>query len=287
MENEPATGEAGSSVVDDIEAPSAPAVATAAPAPQDPNGIVVPLPCGYVHEGVLHKYAEFVPMSGGVRKAISKKSIRDDFVKVSDMVLRMCVKRMGSIETTSPKTLRWTTLADRDYLLMEIRRESMTDKLRAIITCQQCRKQIQVSFQLDEIEVVRLEKGDYEIVNDQLCFRVKSATHKIDALCRFPIGEDQDQVVDLVDNNPTDAQYRLYAACLLEWNGQTGPFGADFFDELLVNQIDEFTKQFVDKKPGPVFEQLVSCPNGACGSDIAFTFEGSDFFFPLPTRGRT
>lgn len=286
MENAPATGEAGAPVVDEAATSSSTEV-TSVPAPTDPNGVVVPLPCGYVHEGVRHKFAEFVPMSGGVRKAISKKSIRDDFVKVSDTVLRMCVKFMGPVDTSNPKTMRKATLADRDFLLMEIRRESMTDKLRAVVTCQQCRKQIQVTFQLDEIEVVRLEDDGFEIVGDQLCFRIKSAKHRIDALCRYPIGEDQDHVVDLVEENPTAAQYQLYSACLIEWNGKSGPFDDDFFDSLLVKQIDEFTKQFVEKKPGPVFEQQVSCPNKECRTDISFTFEGSDFFFPLPTRGRT
>lgn len=285
MEDALATGEAGT------ESPAADAAAGLAPAdpktPTDPNGVVVELPCGFVHGGQLHRYAEFVPMHGEVRRAISKKSIRDDFVKVSDMVLRMCVKRLGAVETTSPKTLRRATLGDRDFLLMEIRRESMTDKLRAIVSCQMCRKKIEVTFHLDEIEVARLEKGDFEIVDDQLCFRTKSKEHKLDALCRFPIGEDQDLVVDIVEENPTEAQYRLYAACLLEWNGQKGPFDPYFFDRVPVGQIDEFTRQFVAKKPGPVFEQKVPCANKACGADIEFTFEGSDFFFPLPTRGRT
>lgn len=281
MEDALATGEAGP------EAPPTPQVPVDDKTPIDPNGIVVELPCGFVFEGKRHLYAEFVPMSGKVRRAISKKSVRDDFVKVSDIVLRMCVKRFGPVETTSAKTLQQATLGDRDYLLMEIRRESMSEELRAIVQCQSCRKQIQVTFHLDEIEVVKLKEGGFEIHDGRLCFRIQSTEHRLDALCQFPIGENQGLIVDYLDENPTDAQYRLYAACLLDFNGQKGPFDTYFFDELPVAQIDEFTRQFAAKKPGPVFEQKVSCPSAGCGADIAFTFEGSDFFFPLPTRGRT
>lgn len=283
MEDELATSEAGTGA----EVPAAAPIVVDPKTPTHPNGVVVELPCGLVYEGTVHKYAEFVPMHGKVRKAISKKSIRDDFAKVSDMVLRMCVKRIGTVETTSPKTLRNTTLADRDFLGLEIRRASMTDKLRAILTCKACKKEIRVTYHLDEIEIVRLEEADYEIVDDRLCFRAASAEHRLDAVCQFPVGEHQDLVVDLVEENPTDAQYRLYAACLIEWGGKKGPFDAFFFDELPVAQIDEFTRQFIEKKPGPVFDQKISCPNRSCNVDINFTFEGSDFFFPLPIRGTT
>jgi hypothetical protein len=264
--------------------------ATAAPSsttPQFENGVVVELPCGYYRDGVLHKHAEFVPMDGGVRKAISKKGVRDDFAKVTDIVLQQCVRRVGSYETTNPKTLGGVLLGDRDFLQMEIRRESMSDKLRAVVTCGACRKKIEVTFLLDEINVTRLEEGDFEIIDDALCFRIRSTDPKLDAICRYPVGTDQETIVEFLDRNPTDAMYRLYTSCLLEWNGKPGPFDPYFLDTQPVKLIDEFSRQFADKKPGPIFDQKVPCPNKDCGTDIEFTFEGSDFFFPLPTRGKT
>jgi hypothetical protein len=274
--------------VGEIETVSSEPTAPASPTtPQFQNGVVVELPCGYYRDGVLHKHAEFTPMDGAVRKAISKKGVRDDFTKVTEVVLRQCVKRIGPYETTNPKTLDGVLLGDRDFLQMEIRRESMSDKLRAIVTCGACRKKIEVTFHLDEIEVARLEEDDFEIVDDALCFRIHSADPKLDAVCRYPVGTDQATIVEFIDRNPTDAMYRLYTACLLEWNGQVGPFDPYFLDSQPVKLIDEFTRQFAAKKPGPVFDQKVPCPNKDCGTDIEFTFEGSDFFFPLPTRGTT
>lgn len=281
MEDALAAGETEAVVSADEVAKYDPMAAT------DAEGIVKKLPCGLVKDGVLHQYAEFVPMRGRVRRAISKKDVRNDFAKVSDAVLRMCVKRVGAIPTTSPKTMAELPMGDRDFLLMEVRRASMSDKLDALVKCASCRKDIRVSFQLDEIEVVFLKDGNYEIHDDQLCFRIQSDKPRIDALCRFPIGSDQKDMLPAIDANPTDAQYRLFAACLIEWNGEKKEVRSEFFDDLLVDVIDEFTQQFVSKKPGPVFEQKVSCPNVVCGSDISFTFEGSDFFFPLPERGTT
>lgn len=275
------------SVADAAEAPEAAAEAPPDPRmPTEPDGIVKELPCGLVQGGVVHRWAEFVPMSGFTRKSISKKDVRDDFGKVSDLVLRQCVKRIGTVPTTSTRTLNNTPMADRDFLLMEIRRASRGDELKCLVVCALCKKKIEVTFQIDELEVVRLQDEDYEIHDDWLCFRVQSTNPMIDALCRFPVGSDQHDMLPIVDQNPTDAQYRLFAACLLEWNGEKGPFGPRFFDEKSTRLIDAFTEQFLAKKPGPVFEQRVSCPNSVCGTDIDFTFEGSDFFFPIPTRGR-
>lgn len=252
--------------------------------PTHPDGVVKELPCGLVRDGTLHRHAEFVPMAGIVRKTISRKDIREDFAKVVETVLRMCVKRVGPHSTSGDRTLRDLPMGDRDFLLMEIRRVSMGDTLRALVTCEACKQKIQVTFNLDEIGVVRLGAGDYEIHDNRLCFRVRSVTPPVDALCRFPIGADQDGMIQAMDRNPTEAQYRLFAACLVEWNGQKGPFPPDFFDQKPVRVIDELTRQFVSRKPGPAFEQLVPCPGSGCGADIEFSFEGSDFFFPLPGR---
>lgn len=264
---------------------SAGGVAPDSRVPTDPNGVVKELPCGLVREAALYRHAEFVPMAGVVRRMISKKDVRDDFVRVTDIVLRQCVRRVGPLQVAEhAKMLDDMTLADRDFLLMEIRRVSSGDELKALVHCGMCKKRIQITFKLDELTVVRPREGDAEIHGGRLCFRVRSASPAINALCRYPIGSDQ-PILEGMEKNPTEVQYRLYAACLVEWGGKPGPYEAEFFDALPVGVIDEFTRQFAAKKPGPILDQRVSCANKACGADIEFSFEGSDFFFPLPTRG--
>jgi len=254
--------------------------------PMDPNGIVKDLPCGFVRGGKRYLPAEFVPMSGYVRRMMSKKDVRDDFTEVVEVVLRQCVRRVGPFAAAGdPKVVANLTQADRDFLLMEIRRASSGGDLNALVLCAACKKRIRVTFKIDELEVVRLRDGDFEIRDDRLCFRVRSVNPPIDALCRYPIGTDRG-VLEGLERNPTEAQYLLYSACLVEWGGKAGPFGMDFFDALPTATLDEFTKQFAAKKPGPILDQKVPCGNKACGADIEFTFEGSDFFFPHPTRGR-
>lgn len=254
--------------------------------PTEPNGIVKDLPCGLVRGGKRYLPAEFVPMSGYVRRMMSRKDVRDDFAEVVEVVLRQCVRRVGPFSVPeNPQIIKDLTQADRDFLLMEIRRASSTDKMRALVTCDSCEKKIEVTFMLNELEVIHLHEGDYEIRDDRLCFRVRSVIPPIDALCRFPVGSDRG-ILDGLDRNPTEAQYLLYAACLISWGEKTGPFGMDFFDALPTAALDEFTRQFADKKPGPILEQRAPCGNKACRADIDFTFEGSDFFFPRPTRGR-
>jgi len=264
------------------QSPTAPSVVSAPEGVTEPGGIVVSLPCGVVKDGRIYRDAEIVTMGGHTRMSIARKGVREDFQKVSDIVLRQCLRRVGPFRMESAKAINRMTLGDRDFALMEIRRASMGDELRAIPTCVGCKKKIQVTFKFDEIEVIRLEQDDFEIHDDQLCFRIESRDPVISALCRFPIGEDQPLVMPFVEQNPVEAQYRLQAACLIEHNGQKGPFDHHFFERLPTRELDEFARLFVAHKPGPVFEQKVTCPTPGCGADIEFTFESSDFLFPQP-----
>jgi hypothetical protein len=102
---------------------------------------------------------------------------------------------------------------------------------------------------------------------------------------RYPLGGDQEALVSSMDRNPVEANFKLYAECLLEWNGEDGPFRSNLFERLPVRVLDEFEDQFAQAQPGPVFEQSVGCPS--CAATIQFTFEGSDFLFRPPKRGRT
>lgn len=262
------------------ESPTAPVV-SAPEGATEPGGLVITLPCGVVKDGKIYRDAEIVTIGGHTRLLISRKGVREDFLKVSDIVLQQCLRRVGPFRMESARAINRMTLADRDFALMEIRRASMGDELRAIPTCAGCKKKIQVTFQFDELKVVRLETGDFEIHDDQFCFRIESRDPAISALCRFPIGEDQQLAIPFIEQNPTEAQYRLQAACLHEYNGQKGPFDYSFFDRMSnTRELDEFARLFAARKPGPVFEQKVTCPTPGCGADIEFTFESSDFLFP-------
>ncbi len=246
-------------------------------------GKVVQLPCGYFKDGKAYKDAEIITMTGLTRKSIASEAIRSDASKVTDVILLQCVKRIGTFTNINNKILGDLMLGDRDFLLIEIRRISMTDTVKALEDCPGCSKEIEVSFSLDEIPITPLKDEDFEVVDGQRTFKIQNEFPHVEAVFRFPKGEDQKIFLPTVSKNPIEANFKLYAACLLDWDGQKGPFKPEFFEKLPVNVLDVIDGGFMERQPGPDMRQHVSCP--LCASDIDMTFQGSDFLFRPRKRG--
>jgi hypothetical protein len=256
---------------------------TSAPETPPINGTVVRLPCGYLRDGHLHRDAEIIPMTGLTRKAIAREDTRNNPIKVTDIILSHCLKRIGPHTSITSKLLGDLVIGDRDFLILEIRRVSMGDVITANVECDSCKAKVEVRFNLNEIEMVKMgDEKDYPIQNGNLTMAVKGT--RFEAVCRFPKGVDQELIMPGAAKNPVAASYGLYVACLLEWNGQKGPFEASFFESLPLSDIDEFEEDFMAHQPGPIMKQEASCPQ--CGASIDFTFRGSDFLFRAPKRGR-
>lgn len=247
-------------------------------------GVVVQLPCGHFRDGKVHRDAEIIPMTGFTRKTIAREDVRSNPSKITDTILIQCLRRVGTFTLINHKLIGEMTLGDRDFLLLEIRRISMGDTINAAVDCGGCKSKIDVTFRLDEIEVVRVEDKDCEVRDGQRVFRVQSEVPHVEAVCRFPKGDDQKIVLSFANKNPVEASYKLYAACLLEWEGKAGPFEASFFEKLPLNALDKFEDEFSRIQPGPILKQSVPCPS--CMDPIEFTFQGSDFLFRPAKRGR-
>lgn len=254
-------------------------------APSDPFGTEVELPAGLWHKGEVHRNVEIVPMTGLTRKAIARKDSRANPSKITNIILMQCVRRIGPFGNINNKILDNLVLGDKDFLLLEIRRTSMGETFKANVTCKSCSSDIEVTFNIDELDVIRLNDAEREVINGDRVFRIQDEKLKIDAVMRYPLGSDQEALVSSMDRNPVEANFKLYAECLLEWNDTEGPYRSNHFERLPVRVLDEFEDQFAQAQPGPVFEQSVGCPS--CAATIQFTFEGSDFLFRPPKRGRT
>jgi len=259
---------------------------TGAPEVKEAPGKIVQLPCGILDkDGKAMRDAEIVPMTGLTRKSIARDDVRNNPAKVTDVLLLQCLRRVGSIRNINNSVIGGMLLADRDFLLIEIRRISMTDIVNVNTQCEKCNNKIDVKFNLDEIPVAPLKPGTFEIKDGKRVFPVKCDDPQIDAVFRFPEGRDQNIIIPFLDKNPVEGNYRVYAACLQRWGNQEPPFHATFFDRLPVSVLDKIDEIFVEIQPGPDFSQSVACP--VCTADIEMTFQGSDFLFRLPKRGKT
>jgi hypothetical protein len=255
------------------------------PAEAAAPGVVVQLPAGIVKDGKVYRDAEVVPMTGLTRKAIAREDVRASPHKITSVMILQCLRRIGPVTSINGKVLDEMLVGDRDFLMLEIRRVSMGSDINATVECEKCKNKIDVQFSIDELEVTKIKEGDYEMKDGVRVFRIVNTDPRLDILCRFPNGADQQIMAPLLTKNPVEAMFKLYSCCVLEWNGKAGPFEPRFFEGLPVSTLDKFEGAFSDKLPGPILKQSVPCP--VCTADIEFTFQGSDFFFRLGKRGKT
>lgn len=248
-------------------------------------GKIVQLPCGYIaKDGKIHRDAEIIPMTGLARKSIARDDVRSNPAKVTDVLLLQCLKRIGPVTSINNRVIGDMLVADRDFLLIEIRRVSMGDTVTANTECEKCSNKIEVKFKLDEIPVTPLKDGQFEMKENLRVFRIQNESPHLNAVFRFPKGDDQHLIVPFINKNPVEGNYRIYSACLLEWDSKPGPFNGTFFDRVNVDVLDVIDELFLGRQPGPDFTQKVACP--VCTADIEMSFQGSDFLFPLPKRGK-
>ena len=256
----------------------------------DAPSVVVELPCGWLDKGKFDTAAQVVPMTGLVRKLLARPDIRKNATRVIDTLLLNCVKSIGSIDRINAGHVGQLFLADRDYLTMAIRRASLGSKVTSVMVCGACEDKIDVTFNLDEFKVVRLKDLKFQMVGDEdkavPAFTIEDAALGVKAVFRYPIGEDQAAVVNILKKNPVEANYKLYMRCLLEWNGTSVErIPSTLFDEQQLPVVNFVDRAFMDAQPGPDVRQAATCP--LCGADIRMEMETSDFLFPLPGRERT
>lgn len=251
------------------------------------------LPCGLGpdKEGRIQREAEIAPMTGLVRKNIARPEIRSNFGKVVDAVLLPCLKRVGTIEKVDRRVLDKLLTGDRDFLLLEIRKLSLNEKVRATMKCGACNEKVDITFDLTKVPVRRLpDKGDgIEIVGTERVFTIDwtfvDERASFTAKFRFPNGADQIEAAQLSTRNPVEANYKMYGRCLHEWNGQPATqVSPTLFDDLPLPILDQIDRAFRERMPGPDLDQPVTC--ALCGEDNRLDLSTSDFLFPA-ARERT
>lgn len=255
-------------------------------------GKIVQLPCGLGpdSEGKVHREAEIVAMTGLVRKNIARPDVRQSPSKVIDVILLACLRRVGPVTKMDRRTLDKLLAGDRDFLVLEIRKFSMGNKITSVVRCGACNEKVDITYNLDSVPVTRIPDsgGDIEVVSGERIFTVsytpEGVGEPVTVRFRFPSGGDQSEASSLGNKNPIEANYRMYYRCLVDWNGKRpSELSPTLFEDQPLPVLDAIDKEFMRRLPGPQFGETVPC--ALCGADNTIDLSASDFFFPL-AKGR-
>lgn len=255
------------------------------------NGVQVKLPAGFeVRAGEVIRDCWIKPMTGRVRSILGERAAQDDPGRIYQTILGKCVLKLGEYEYEKdvPKEILDKLLVgDRDFLLMKIREISLGKWLKADIKCSGCSSELELEFNIDDIDVVEI--GDNQEWNEN-GFRVFSIKGDgWEGEFRYPNGSHQTKISRMMSRknrqqNPFLVQSKMEALCMVSLDEKpiSGKEAEDFILDLPLPDVEVVDDIFVNKMPGPNFQFKDTCPD--CDREILLGISDVDFFLRLTTR---
>ncbi|MGW8374953.1 hypothetical protein [Streptomyces sp. ODS28] len=229
------------------------------------------LPGGYWDAaGDLHREYDLALLTGREEELLAAAGARPSAALVTE-VLSRCVRRLGGIAPVPPEVARGLLVADRHYLLLQLRRASFGDHVRAQLVCPwpDCGERISLDFSLGDVPVeeaseraplhaLTLEDGGTEV-----CFRL-------------PDGGDQEALSGELERNEGAALTALLARCVTRL-GPHEPPGEERVAGLTAREryaIEERMRELA-----PSVGQTMEAPCAECGRTVVAPFDIQRFFF--------
>jgi|SRR5215217_955119 len=244
----------------------------------------VTLPVGLedVDTGTVLREVTLRKMTGNEEAALADPKLRRNGGKLVTALIAGCARDADG-KPLRAERVRKLTSADRNFLLLELRRLTFGDLMEAQYTCPRCGAVTRVEEDLAELPVATTEDGasdgDIELrLNDG--YRDPNGEIHYDLTFRLPTGEDEEAAHALRDENPARQRDALITRCLLRV-GELEPrriraLGVRLLADLSMSDRRLIGRRFDEAVPGPNLTRTVTCDH--CGEDSRQTLDMSHFF---------
>ncbi len=239
------------------------------------------LPGGYVDEkGMVHRETELVPLSGKEEELLTKNIGSGESASLLTTVLSRCVRRIGMITSISYEVIRNLLIADRQFLLLELRKLTFGDKIQATLLCPwpDCGNKMDIDFSINDISVEESkDKGplyQMDLSPDAAFTNGKKKFTEI--RFRLPNGGDQEAISPLIHQNEGLAFSMLLKRCIQK----IGPY--EKLEEEHIYQLSPLARMEIEKQMDAVSPKVdltmtANCPE--CNREFDVPFDIHNFFF--------
>lgn len=222
-----------------------------------PSNTEVTLPGGYVSgDGSLVKYAVVRELNGADEEAIAKAG---SYGRALNVILSKGLVTIGD-EVVNRELLDDLLAADRDAILLAIRRVTFGDEVNYSVLCDHCSSPQQLVIDLDkDIPMVSL---DDPIDGRKWTTEIKSGT----AIVTLPTGDVQKKLMENSDKTTAELNTILLSGCVLAINNKAS-YGAQTVLKLGMGEREALVDDIISKNPGPRLGEVTKTCE-ACGEDI-------------------
>ena len=242
----------------------------------------VQLPIGYIDEsGRSHRQAVIRKMRGHEEALFYDPSLTAS--QLVTELIRCCLIRLGEVTAVSSDLVAHLYTADRNYLLLELRRITLGDSLAASYSCPRCGSAVPVEENLSEIEVRRLDEShrlsDITLEMED-GYMDREGTRHTELVLTLPRGVDEAFVAPMVQKDPLRAQDALLLRCIKRFGtlpkATLEAYGVKILRDLTMGDRLELHRALNGTLPGVNFQRLINC--GTCGTTFKGVLDISNFF---------
>ncbi|MFZ4700041.1 MAG: hypothetical protein ACOYMG_08300 [Candidatus Methylumidiphilus sp.] len=246
----------------------------------------VTLPVGYLDEesGQLHRLIALRKMTGREEALLSDPSLRSNGGKLITALLGNCVIGIEGVKPVDASIIRQLSSADRNFLLLELRRLTFGDEMEAQYRCPKCQGVTAVLEDLSSLDVRELETGALPETRVTLKdgYQDPDGNWQFEFLFVLPTGEDEEVAAGRRDKNAARQRDVLLARCLRQV-GDLDPkriraLGSRILSDLSMADRRLIQQAMDEQAPGPDLSRYVTC--NQCGEGYRAGLDMS-FFFPL------
>lgn len=240
------------------------------------------LPVGYTDEqGQVHRHALIRKMCGHEEALLYDPALSAGHL-VTELI-RSCLIQLGNIREPDASIVSALYTADRNYLLMEIRRITLGDQMMAHYPCPRCGADIAVLEDLSEVAVRRLAEDEcMEAITVMLedGYRDKSGTIHTELVLSLPSGEDEEFVSPMAERDPLKAQDALLLRCIKRFGSlpkkTLEAYGVKILRDLTMGDRQRMQAALKQDLPGMDLQRSLHCE--PCGTTFEGVIDMSNFF---------
>jgi hypothetical protein len=240
------------------------------------------LPIGYTDgAGRVHRRAVIRKMRGHEEALLYDPSLTAG--QLVTELIRGCLVQLGDLDAISSEVVSQLYTADRNYLLLELRRITLGDQLRASYLCPSCGSDVSVAEDLSQIEVRRLNDGealaDIELELED-GYLDRDGTLHTKLTLTLPRGVDEEFVAPMVDKDPLKVQDALILRCIKRFGtlprAALEAYGVKILRDLTLGDRRAIDHALNGQAPGVDLTRQVACP--ACGRSFITILDMTRFF---------
>jgi hypothetical protein len=240
------------------------------------------LPIGYVDAtGHAHRMATIRKMCGHEEALFYDSSLSAG--RLVTELIKGCLLRIDGVEAVTSEVVAELYSADRNYLIVELRRITLGNELQASYTCPTCGGNTATTEDLSRITVRRL--GDYaqlESIQLELDDGYEDRSGKVhrELRLRLPRGSDEEFVSRMAGQDPLRVRDALVLRCIESFGTlrreALEAYGVKILRDLSMGDRRQIFTALDTEAPGVDFRRTIRCAH--CAQDFHAVLEASGFF---------